>query len=135
MNSSNGHDRPLVLVADDNDDIRSLLETRLRTRGFDVTVAADGQAALEAALAEHPDIALLDWVMPIIQGHELCMKFKTDERTRAMPVVMLTARGEREDRLLGMDLGADAYLVKPFDIDELVDTLNKLLSPDGAQPS
>lgn len=118
---------PLVLVADDNADIRDLLATRLSTRGFKVTTAADGQAALELALAEHPDIALLDWVMPIIQGHELCVKLKTDPRTADIPVVMLTARGEEEDRLLGLDLGADAYLVKPFDIDELVGTLKKLI--------
>lgn len=119
--------RPLVLVADDNADIRDLLATRLSTRGFDVTVAADGQEALEAALSKHPDIALLDWVMPIIQGHELCVKLKTDARTSEIPVVMLTARGEEEDRLLGLDLGADAYLVKPFDIDELVGTLKRLI--------
>ncbi|MBJ7459576.1 MAG: response regulator [Thermoleophilaceae bacterium] len=120
-------ERPLVLVADDNADIRDLLATRLSTRGFSVTTAADGQAALELALTEHPDIALLDWVMPIIQGHELCVKLKTDPRTAEIPVVMLTARGEEEDRLLGLDLGADAYLVKPFDIDELVGTLKKLI--------
>lgn len=116
-----------MLVADDNADIRDLLATRLSTRGFDVTVAADGQEALEAALSKHPDIALLDWVMPIIQGHELCVKLKTDARTSEIPVVMLTARGEEEDRLLGLDLGADAYLVKPFDIDELVGTLKRLI--------
>ncbi|MGH2958411.1 MAG: response regulator transcription factor [Solirubrobacterales bacterium] len=120
-------ERPLVLVADDNADIRDLLATRLTTRGFAVTTAADGQAALELALTDHPDIALLDWVMPIIQGHELCVKLKTDPRTADIPVVMLTARGEEEDRLLGLDLGADAYLVKPFDIDELVGTLKKLI--------
>ncbi|MBJ7354172.1 MAG: response regulator [Thermoleophilaceae bacterium] len=119
--------RPCVLVADDNADIRDLLATRLNTRGFKVVVAADGQAALELALTEHPDIALLDWVMPIIQGHELCVKLKTDERTADIPVVMLTARGEEADRLLGLDLGADAYLVKPFDIDELVGTLKRLI--------
>ncbi len=117
-----------MLVADDNADIRDLLATRLSTRGFDVTVAADGQEALESALREHPDIALLDWVMPIIQGHELCVKLKTDPRTGDIPVVMLTARGEEEDRLLGIDLGADAYLVKPFDIDELVGTLRGLIA-------
>jgi DNA-binding response OmpR family regulator len=122
----NANDRPNVLVADDNADIRDLLATRLGTRGFNVTLAADGQEALQAALADPPDIALLDWVMPVIQGHELCVKLKTDPRTAAVPVVMLTARGEKEDRLLGRDLGADAYLVKPFDIDELVATIRRL---------
>jgi two-component system phosphate regulon response regulator PhoB len=118
-----------VLVADDNADIRDLLATRLGTRGFDVVTAADGQAALEITLEQHPDLALLDWVMPIIQGHELCVKLKTDPRTKDIPVVMLTARGEEEDRLLLLDLGADAYLVKPFDIDELVGTIKKLILP------
>ncbi|MGK2878454.1 MAG: response regulator transcription factor [Solirubrobacterales bacterium] len=127
MTTTAGRDRPLVLVADDNSDIRDLLARRLNTRGFDVTAAADGQAALDLAFAEIPDIALLDWVMPIIQGHELCVKLKADPRTAQIPVVMLTARGEEEDRLLGLDLGADAYVVKPFDIDELVGTLKRLI--------
>ena len=122
---------PLVLVADDNEDIRRLLTTRLTTRGFRVIDAADGQAALEAALERLPAIAVLDWVMPIIQGHELCVKLKTDARTAQMPVVMLTARGEEEDRLLGLDLGADAYIVKPFDIDDLVATLRRLVDASG----
>ena len=96
--------------------------------------AADGQLALQAALEHNPDIALLDWVMPVIQGHELCVKLKTDPRTESMPVVMLTARGEERDRLLGLDLGADAYLVKPFDIDELEQTLKLLINSADAAP-
>jgi DNA-binding response OmpR family regulator len=120
-------DAPLVLVADDNEDIRNLLTARLETRGFNVISAADGQAALEMVHEHDPSIAVLDWVMPIIQGHELCVKLKTDPRTANIPVVMLTARGEEEDRLLGLDLGADAYIVKPFNIDELVATLTQLV--------
>lgn len=119
--------RPRVLVADDNDDIRDLLQARLTVRGFDVITASDGKAALDAALEHLPDVIVLDWVMPIIQGHELCVKLKTDPHTHSIPVMMLTARGEEEDRLLGMDLGADAYMVKPFDIDELERTLRRLL--------
>jgi DNA-binding response OmpR family regulator len=126
--------RPVVLVADDNDDIRALIAMRLRTRGFDVIEAADGQLALEAALEHLPDIALLDWVMPVIQGHELCVKLKHDPRTETMPVVMLTARGEERDRLLGLDLGADDYLVKPFDIDQLEATLRRLIGAAAVRP-
>lgn len=126
---------PLVLVADDNEDIRDLLATRLSSRGFTVITAADGQAALDAALEKRPAIAVLDWVMPVIQGHELCVKLKSDSRTAAMPVVMLTARGEEEDRLLGLDLGADDYVVKPFDIDALVGTLNRLIDAAQQPPS
>jgi DNA-binding response OmpR family regulator len=121
-------DEPIVLVADDNEDIRRLLTARLTTRGFRVLAASDGQEALELAQRRLPAIAVLDWVMPVIQGHELCVKLKTDSRTAYMPVVMLTARGEEEDRLLGLDLGADAYIVKPFDIDDLVGTLRKLVA-------
>ncbi|MBI5310042.1 MAG: response regulator [Actinobacteria bacterium] len=120
-------ERPKVLVADDNDDIRDLLSARLELRGFDVITAPDGKAALDAALEHLPDVIVLDWVMPVIQGHELCVKLKTDPLTQGIPVMMLTARGEEEDRLLGMDLGADAYMVKPFDIDELEQTLRRLL--------
>lgn len=119
--------RPKVLVADDNDDIRDLLSARLSLRGFDVITAPDGKAALDAVHEHMPDVVVLDWVMPVIQGHELCVKLKTDPLTQAIPVMMLTARGEEEDRLLGMDLGADAYMIKPFDIDELEKTLRRLL--------
>lgn len=134
MSNREQSDRPLVLVADDNDDIRELLVTRLKLRGFDVLEAADGQEALASALERTPDIALLDWVMPVIQGHELCVKLKTDPRTAAMPVVMLTARGEEKDRLLGRDLGADAYLVKPFIFDEVVETLTSLIGSRATRP-
>ncbi|MGB0872822.1 MAG: response regulator transcription factor [Solirubrobacterales bacterium] len=126
-------DKPLVLVADDNQDIRDLLATRLASRGFEVVTAADGQAALDAALEHRPAIAVLDWVMPVIQGHELCVKLKSDARTAAMPIVMLTARGEEEDRLLGLDLGADDYLIKPFDIEVLGATLNRLIEGTDQQ--
>lgn len=127
MNEKTSRERPLVLVADDNADIRILVATRLRTRGFDVVEAADGQSAWDAALEEQPDVAVLDWVMPVIQGHELCVKLKTDPQTESIGVIMLTARGEESDRLLARDLGADEYLVKPFDIDELDAALRKSL--------
>jgi DNA-binding response OmpR family regulator len=127
VNDRADNERPKVLVADDNADIRDLLAARLSTRGFDVIAVSDGQEALDAALAQSPDIALLDWVMPVIQGHELCVKLKTDPRTAQLPVIMVTARGEEEDRLLGQDLGADGYVVKPFDIDELVTQMRELI--------
>lgn len=98
-----------------------------------MVTAADGQAALDAALEHRPAIAVLDWVMPVIQGHELCVKLKSDARTAAMPIVMLTARGEEEDRLLGLDLGADDYLIKPFDIEVLGATLNRLIEGTDQQ--
>lgn len=124
--------KPVVLIADDNEDIRDLLTTRLGVRGYEVIATADGQAALDVIHERLPDIdiAVLDWVMPGIQGHELCVKLKTDPRTRSLPVIILTARGEEEDRLLGLDLGADAYVVKPFNIDELDELIRRLLEAD-----
>lgn len=121
-------DGALVLVADDNDDIRDLLKARLTARGFRVITAADGQEALDAVHEHSPDLVVLDWVMPVIQGHELCVKLKTDPATARIPVMMLTARAEEGDRLLGLDLGADAFMVKPFDIDELDATLRRLFA-------
>lgn len=134
IQTSKNHDAaaPLVLVADDNMDIRDLLATRLTSRGFSVVTAADGQEAMEIAFDLRPAIAVLDWVMPIIQGHELSVKLKTDSRTASMPIVILTARGEEEDRLLGLDLGADAYITKPFEIDALDATLKRLIA--GGDP-
>ncbi|HEV7919097.1 MAG TPA: response regulator, partial [Solirubrobacterales bacterium] len=80
-------ERPhVVLVADDNEDIRNLLRARLSNRGFEVLVAADGQEALDMIRRHHPDIAILDWVMPVIQGHELCVKIKTEPSTADIPV-------------------------------------------------
>ena len=119
---------PVLLVADDNADIRDLIAMRFRNRGFEVVTAADGQEALKLAIGAPPTLAILDWVMPGIQGHELCVKLKTDPRTSDVPIVMVTARGEEGDRLLGMDLGADAYIVKPFDFDELEQTVRALLA-------
>ena len=112
----------------DNADIRDLIAMRFRNRGFEVVTAADGQEALKLAIGAPPTLAILDWVMPGIQGHELCVKLKTDPRTSDVPIVMVTARGEEGDRLLGMDLGADAYIVKPFDFDELEQTVRALLA-------
>lgn len=124
-----------VLVADDNADIRRLLATRLATRGYEVIEAGDGREAL-AAIREHaPDAVILDWVMPVLQGHELCVQLKSDPATAEIPVMMLTARGSAQDRLLGLDLGADAYVVKPFDFEEVATLLAELISGRNASPA
>lgn len=127
-----GGEGALVLVADDNDDIRDMLDVRLTARGFRVIAATDGQAALEAVHQHQPDVIVLDWVMPVIQGHELCVKLKTNPATARIPIIMLTARAEEGDRLLGLDLGADAFMIKPFDIDELEATIRRLHAAAGS---
>jgi two-component system phosphate regulon response regulator PhoB len=121
-------DGATVLVADDNTDIRQLLATRLTSRGYRVIEAADGGEALEKIREHQPDAVILDWVMPILQGHELCVQLKSEPATAGIPVMMLTARGSSQDRLLGLDLGADAYVVKPFDFEEVVSQLAGLIA-------
>ncbi len=117
-----------VVVADDNADIRQLLATRLTTRGYEVIEAADGSEALAAIQEHRPDAVILDWVMPVLPGHELCVQLKSDPGTARIPVMMLTARGSEQDRLLGLDLGADAYVVKPFDFAQVASLLAELIA-------
>lgn len=120
--------QPVVVVADDNDDIRQLLVTRLTIRGYTVLEAADGGEALALIRSAQPDAAILDWVMPVLQGHELCVQLKTDPETADVAVMMLTARGANQDRLLGLDLGADAYIIKPFEFEDVAAQLADIIA-------
>jgi two-component system, OmpR family, phosphate regulon response regulator PhoB len=110
---------PRVLVVDDEKDLRSLLQYNLEQAGFAVTTAEDGKSALERVREAQPDLVLLDVLLPDMPGTEV---LKALRRTypRSLPVLMLTARGEEIDRVLGFELGADDYVVKPFSVRELV---------------
>jgi signal transduction histidine kinase len=112
-------DRPRVLWADDNADMRSYV-ARLLSADYEVTAVADGQAALDAALADPPDLVLSDVMMPRLDGFGLLKGLRADERTRRMPVILLSARAGEESALEGLDSGADDYLVKPFSARELL---------------
>ena len=109
-----------VLVADDNADMREYVGRLLRQHGWTVRTATDGAAALAAALADRPDLILTDVMMPNLDGFELLRALRQDPRTRAIPVVMLSARAGEESRVEGLEAGADDYLVKPFSARELV---------------
>jgi two-component system phosphate regulon response regulator PhoB len=114
-------------VAEDEPAISTLLSYNLEKAGFAVDVAATGEDAL-AALAENPpDLALLDWMLPHVSGIELCRRIRRDPATKALPVIMLTARGEEADRIRGLDTGADDYVTKPFSPDELIARIRALL--------
>ena len=112
-------DRPRVLWADDNADMRSYV-ARLLGVDYEVTAVADGQAALESALADPPDLVLSDVMMPRLDGFGLLKGLRADERTRRLPVILLSARAGEESALEGLDSGADDYLVKPFSARELL---------------
>ena len=115
---------PAILVVDDDPHIRSAVSRGLRFEGYDVQVAADGAQALESARVEPPDLVVLDVMLPGMDGLEVCRRLR---RGLASPILMLTARDAVPDRIAGLDSGADDYLVKPFDFDELLARIRALL--------
>jgi EAL domain-containing protein (putative c-di-GMP-specific phosphodiesterase class I)/PleD family two-component response regulator len=119
--------RPVVLIADDNDDVVMLLTTYLKPLECDILVARDGEEALAVAQAKLPDVVLLDVMMPKRSGWEVCQALKAVQRTSRIGVVLVTGRGDVKDRLTGLQVGADDYLVKPFDRNEVVKRIRAVL--------
>jgi phosphate regulon transcriptional regulator PhoB len=109
-----------ILVVDDERDIVELVRYNLTQAGYRVVSATDGRQAVELARRERPDLVVLDLMLPVLPGAEVARTLKQDEKTRAIPILMLTARGEEMDRVVGFELGADDYVVKPFSPRELV---------------
>lgn len=109
-----------VLIVEDDDDILQLLTYNVRAAGFDVFTAQEGYAALRAAQERRPGLIVLDLMIPGLDGFEVCKELKRSADTRHIPVIMLTARGEEVDRIVGLELGADDYVVKPFSPRELI---------------
>lgn len=112
--------RDLILVADDDEDISRFVGVNLKLQGFEVAYARDGQEALEMIEQRKPDLAIVDVMMPRVDGVELTRRLRADPMTVALPVIILTARGLTVDKVVGLTAGADDYMVKPFDTAELV---------------
>lgn len=110
----------LILVVDDEADIRELLVFNLKREGYETLEAADGTAALELARSRRPSLILLDVMLPRLDGLAVCRELGKDRSTEHIPVIMLTARGDDVDRIVGFELGADDYVVKPFNTRELL---------------
>jgi DNA-binding response OmpR family regulator len=121
----------LVVVADSNADLLELVTRELSERGYEVATAMDGQQALEMIRARRPAAAVLDWVMPVLQGPKVCSLLKADPVTAGIPVVLLTARVSEQDIAAGFEEGADEYLTKPFAVDELDETLRRLIGKEA----
>lgn len=117
-----------IVVADDDPDVLRLLERRLSRRGYEVRTAVNGRAALDEVHRIHPDAVVLDNVMPGMTGGEACAALKADAGTARIPVVLLSAQATERDVTAGLAAGAEEYLVKPFDIDELDETLKRLVA-------
>lgn len=109
-----------VLIVEDELDLQQILEFNLRQAGFEVLTAPDAATALKTCQQQAPDLVLLDLMLPDLPGTHVLQRLRTDPRTRSLPVIMLTARGEEADRVLGLELGADDYIVKPFSLRELL---------------
>jgi DNA-binding response OmpR family regulator len=117
--STNGNGRPVVLVADDDPDILALVTFRLERAGYDVVAAQDGEEALRLAVEHAPDLAILDVMMPKLDGYEVTARLRQRDATRRMPVILLTARVQEADIARGFEAGADDYVKKPFSPQEL----------------
>lgn len=123
-------DRKAVLIADDEPYVRSLLEETLEeisNKGVDIYIAENGEVGLELALTHKPNLIFLDVMMPKMNGYEMCEAVRKKHKLENMYIIMLTAKGQEVDRQRGLDAGANEYLTKPFDPDEIVAKANKIL--------
>ena len=118
---------PYVLIVEDETAISTLLEYNLQKEGFETALAEDGDLAILMAAERTPDLILLDWMIPKLSGVEVCRRLRRKEATANVPIIMLSARGEEDDRVAGLDVGADDYLVKPFSMPELFARIRALL--------
>ena len=119
-----------ILVVDDDKNICELLRLYLVKEGYNVTMVHDGSAALTEFDKLHPDLVLLDVMMPVMDGWEVCRKIRAKDNT---PIIMLTAKGETYDKVLGLELGADDYIVKPFDAKEVTARIKAVLRRSSAK--
>jgi two-component system sensor histidine kinase/response regulator len=117
-----------ILIVDDAEDTVELLRKRFRAEGYDTSEAFNGEQALNTVPEYEPDLIVLDVMMPKIDGYEVCQRLKADEKTKYIPVLMLTAKGEVEHKVKGLNIGADDYMAKPFDYKELSARVRSLLS-------
>ena len=106
--------KPLVMLVEDEPSLVTMLRYNMEKEGFRVCEAMDGEEALTLLAERNPDLVVLDWMLPIMSGIEVCRQIRRKPRTRDLPVIMLTARGEEGDKVRGLNTGADDYLTKPF---------------------
>lgn len=124
-----------ILVIEDDPDIRELLRYNLSREGFEVVLAEQGQEGLDCASKNVPDLVVLDLMLPKLSGTEVCKKLREDSRTRSVPIIMLTAKGEESDIVFGLGIGADDYIVKPFSVKELIARIYTRFRNQQARPA
>ena len=125
--SANGTAKPLVLIVEDEIDLITLLQYNLEKEGFRTINATDGEEALLLAQEQRPSLMLLDWMLPVLSGIEVCRQLRRNAETQSIPIIMLTARSDESDKVRGLNSGADDYLAKPFSPSELVARIQAVL--------
>ena len=123
----NSAQKPLVLIVEDEADLVTLLKYNLEKENFRTLSAGDGEEALLLASEQVPSLVLLDWMLPLMSGLEVCRQMRRNPKTRDIPIIMLTARGEEADKVRGLNSGADDYIAKPFSPTELVARMRAVL--------
>lgn len=119
---------PKILVVDDEEHIIMILKDSLEFSGFQVTTALDGQEALERVANDRPELIVLDIGMPKLDGWEVCRRLKSDDKTKDIPIIILTAYAQTSDQRKGQQLGADRFITKPCDLAYLVEEINSLIA-------
>jgi DNA-binding response OmpR family regulator len=122
-----------ILAVDDEPMVLDVIKTRLEFAGYEVITAADGLEGLKRVRAGHPDLIVLDLILPGLNGYQICRMLKGDDRYRGIPILMLTARSQEKDVAEGMRAGADAYMAKPYETDEFVAKVKSLLEASDQQ--
>jgi len=121
-------DNKTVLIVDDEQDIVETLRFMLETEGINCLTAHDGEEALNKAKNEKPDLIILDVMLPKINGYKVSRLLKFDRKYKDIPILMVTARSQDEDKIIGQDTGADEYITKPFDLDNVINMVKKYLN-------
>jgi DNA-binding response OmpR family regulator len=119
-----------ILIVEDEQVVVSVLTTRLEALGYEIIVAIDGEEALQKTEKEKPDLIILDIMLPKMDGFRVCRILKYDGRYKNIPIIVLTARSQEKDKEVGMDVGADVYITKPYKAEELIDAVEKYLKKD-----
>ena len=123
---------PRILIVEDDEDVRALIAHKLRRAGHEVSEAGDGEQGLAAARASAPDLMVLDWMMPKLTGIEVCAQIRADTDLPQPRILLLTAKSQDSDIALAMKTGADAYLIKPFRANDLLERVTALLAAPAA---
>lgn len=117
-----------ILIVDDEPDIVETLKFLIESEGFESITALDGEDALKKAKEENPDVMILDVMLPKINGYKVCRLLKFDNKYKHIPILMVTARSQEEDKIIGEETGADEYITKPFDIEEVLQKIHFYLN-------